>query len=183
MPPLPNALFKKYTTEFSLSDYDALNLTESKDIALFFEEIIKETNNYKAAANWVMGSVKSYLNQNAIEINEFPLSAIKLVEIIKLVDEKLILNSTAEQRLFPALLANPNRTAQQLAEENDWLIKNDLDELEEIVKRILNNHPTEFERLKNGEKKLIGFFLGQIMKASKGAANPKTVTQVINKLI
>ena len=86
-------------------------------------------------------------------------------------------------RFFPALLANPNRTAQQLAEENDWLIKNDLDELEEIVKRILNNHPTEFERLKNGEKKLIGFFLGQTMKASKGAANPKTVTQVINKLI
>lgn len=183
MPPLPNALFKKYTTVYSLSAYDALNLTESKDIALFFEEIIKETHNYKAAANWVMGSVKSFLNQNAIEINEFPLSAIKLVEIIKLVDEKLILNSTAEQRLFPALLANPNRTAQQLAEENDWLIKNDLDELEEIVKRVLNNHSAEFERLKNGEKKLIGFFLGQIMKASKGAANPKTVTQVINKLI
>ena len=183
MPPLPNALFKKYTTEYSLSDYDALNLTESKDIALFFEEIIKGTKNYKAAANWVMGSVKSYLNQNAKEINEFPLSTEKLVEIIKLVDAKQILNSTAEQRLFPALLSDPNGSAKQLAEENGWLIKNDQDELEGIVKEVLNNHPVEFERLKSGEKKLIGFFLGQIMKASRGAANPKMVTQVINKLI
>jgi aspartyl-tRNA(Asn)/glutamyl-tRNA(Gln) amidotransferase subunit B len=183
MPPLPNALFEKYTTEFALSEYDALNLTESKEIALFFEEITKSTNNYKAAANWVMGSVKSYLNQNAVEISDFPLKANKIVEIIQLVDEQKIINSTAEQRLFPAMIKNPLESAEKLSEQNGWLLQTDTNELENLVTSVLEEHSDELDRLKKGEKKLIGFFMGQIMKASKGSANPKEVTQIINEFI
>jgi aspartyl-tRNA(Asn)/glutamyl-tRNA(Gln) amidotransferase subunit B len=183
MPPLPHELYEKYTSELSLSDYDAINLTDTKEIALFFEEIIEKTENYKAAANWMMGSVKSYLNQNALEIDQFPLTAAKISEIIKLVDDKKILTSTAEQRLFPALIGEPEASPEQLAEKNGWIVKSDSNELETIVKSVFQDNPDEFERLKNGEKKLMGFFMGQIMRASKGSADPKSVTQVINKLI
>ena len=183
MPPLPNALFEKYTTEFALSEYDALNLTESKEIALYFEEITKSTVNYKAAANWVMGCVKSYLNQNAIEIVDFPLQANKIVEIIQLVDDGKIVNSTAEQRLFPAMIKNPLESAEKLSQQNGWLVQTDTNELANLVNSILASHPNELERLKKGENKLIGFFMGQIMKASKGSASPKEVTQIISEFI
>ncbi len=183
MPPLPNELYKKYTIDYALSDYDALNLTDNKEIALYFEEILKHTSNYKAAANWMMGSVKSYLNQNALEISQFPLAASKIAEIMKLVDDKKIVTSTATQRLFPELAKNPNASAEQLATDNGWIVKNDANELELVIQQVLSDNPAEFERLKNGEKKLIGFFMGQIMRASKGSADPATVTQLINKLI
>ena len=92
LPPLPNELYKKYKSELGLSDYDASNLTESKDIALYFEEMIKLTTNYKVAANWVMGNVKSYLNQTASTINSFPISPKSLVDLIKLIDNNSISN-------------------------------------------------------------------------------------------
>ena len=183
MPPLPKSLFEKYTTQFGLSEYDALNLTESKDIALFFEEISELTKNYKAAANWVMGSIKSYLNQKAIDITEFPIAPKKIVEIIELVDNGKIVNSTAEQRLFPEMIRNPEKSAEELSEANGWLIQTDSSELTELINSILNENPNELERLKSGEKKLIGFFMGQIMKASRGSANPKEVTKIISELI
>ncbi|MBL4704455.1 MAG: Asp-tRNA(Asn)/Glu-tRNA(Gln) amidotransferase subunit GatB, partial [Flavobacteriales bacterium] len=141
MPPLPHELFRKYTVELGLSDYDSLNLTDNKAIALYFEEIITKTNNYKAAANWMMGSVKSYLNQNALEIGDFPLTAHKVAEIIQLVDAQKIITSTAEQRLFPALIADPLASAESLAEKNGWIVKNDTNELEGIVKTILEDNP------------------------------------------
>lgn len=183
MPPLPRELYQKYINELALSDYDAMNLTDNKEIALFFEDIIEQTSNYKAAANWVMGSVKSYLNQNALEITDFPLTPDKVAEIIQLVDDKKIVNSTAQQRLFPALIDQPTESAELLAQKHGWIVKNDENELESIVKKVLEDNPEEYERLKSGEKKLMGFFMGQVMRASKGSADPGTVTQIINKLI
>jgi aspartyl-tRNA(Asn)/glutamyl-tRNA(Gln) amidotransferase subunit B len=81
MPPLPNELFKKYVSELKLSDYDAGILTDQKAIALYFEELIKHTKNTKAAANWVMSSIKGYLNQNALEIEEFSVSAKQIADL------------------------------------------------------------------------------------------------------
>lgn len=183
MPPLPNDLYRKYTGEYQLSDYDASNLTDNKSIALFFEEIIGSTNNYKAAANWVMGSVKSYLNQQALEIDDFPLAPEQIASIIELIDSGKILASTASQRLFPALIDAPDASPQQLAEQNQWIVQNDSNELKETVLRVLESNPAEFERLKNGEQKLIGFFMGQIMRETKGSSDPQTVTKIINELL
>ncbi len=183
MPPLPNDLYKKYQQELQLSAYDASNITEQKEIALYFEEMISLTNNYKAAANWIMGNIKSYLNQTATTIQQFPISPKNLVALIKLIDENKISNTLASQQLFPAMLKSPNQSPLEIANENGWISKNDSEELKSIVLTIFNNHPDETNRFKNGDKKLTGFFMGKVMKATKGTADPKSASILINKLI
>ncbi len=183
LPPLPNDLFKKYQKDLKLSEYDATNLTDSKGIALYFEELIKETKNYKAAANWMMGSIKSYLNQNALEIEDFPIQPETIAQLISIIDSEQISNSVATQKVFPLLLKNPKQDPLNIAKENNWITQNDSGALEDIIATIFKENPAETERFKNGEKKLTGFFMGKIMQATKGAANPKTTAQAINKVI
>ena len=183
MPPLPNALFKKYTTVFNLSTYDANNLIESKEVALYFEDIIKHSKNYKSAANWVMGEVKSYLNQQAIKISDFPLTAKTIADIIKLIDNNNISHSLASQKLFPQLILENSKTASQIAEEQNWIQDSNEDSLSGLIAEIIDENPAEIERFKNGEKKLMGVFMGQLMKKSKGKADPKTASKLINEMI
>ncbi len=183
MPPLPNYLYNKYTKELGLSDYDAGNLTDNKDIALYYEDIIKHTKNYKAAVNWLMGDVKSYLNKFAVTINEFPISAKQIADLIKLIENGKVSNNLASQKVFPKMLEETNKTPQQIAEENNWIQESDTDSLADYVKEIMSENPDETERFKNGEKKLMGFFMGQLMKKSKGKADPKTASKLINQTI
>lgn len=182
LPALPNDLYKKYINELNLSEYDASNLTDSKGIALYFEDLISHTKNYKAAANWMMGSIKSYLNQNALEIEDFPIAAEKIAELIQIIDEDKVGNSVATQKVFPQLIETPEDSPLDIAEKNGWITKSDSNEIENVIKTIFKNNPSEFERFKGGEKKLTGFFMGQVMREMKGAADPKTTTQLLNKL-
>ena len=183
MPPLPNDLFKKYTQEFGLNDYDAGVLTDTKEIALFFEEIVSHNKNYKGSANWVMGAVKSYLNENALTIDRFPLSAKSISDIVTLIDANKISNSSANQRLFPELLNRPESNVETLAQELNLIQDSDESSLEPIIKSVLEKFPSEVDRFKNGEKKLTGFFMGQIMRESKGKADPKSTTQLLHKIL
>lgn len=183
LPALPNDLYKKYINTLKLSEYDAYNLTENKGIAMYYEELIALTSNYKSAANWLMGSIKSYLNQNALEIEQFPIAPIQIVELIKIIDEGIIINSVASQKIFPMMIDNPTASPFQIAKDNGWITQNNSNELETIIKKIFADNPNETERLKNGEQKLTGFFMGMVMKAAKGAADPKTTTQLLNKII
>src|SRR5690606_29606382 len=125
LPPLPNELIKKYIEDLGLSVYDAEVLTEDKAYALYYEELIKACNNYKAAANWMMGAIKSYLNENALGIEDFPLKAGKIAGIIQMIDEGKISNSIANQKIFPALVDAPEKEAEQIAKENNWIQESD----------------------------------------------------------
>jgi len=183
MPALPNDLFKKYVNELGLSEYDALNLTDSKGIALYFEELISHCKNYKTAANWMMGAIKSHLNQNALEIDSFLISPEQIAGLINIIEEGKISHSVAEQKVFPELLANPEMAPIDIATNNNWIQKSDTSELEDIIRTIFKDNPSEVERFKNGEKKLTGFFMGQIMKETRGAADPKATAQILNKLV
>src|SRR6056300_1064286 len=104
MPPLPHELFTKYTKDLGLSEYDAFILTDNKAFALFFEQLIAQTSNYKAATNMMIGPVKSWLNDQSVAIEVFPIAPSSLAKIIALVDEEKISTTTANQKLFPALL-------------------------------------------------------------------------------
>jgi aspartyl-tRNA(Asn)/glutamyl-tRNA(Gln) amidotransferase subunit B len=183
MPTLPKVLFEKYTTEYQLSDYDANLLTEERDMALYFEKIISYTENYKSACNYLMGSVKSYLNEKAIDILEFPLEASKIAELIKLIDEGKVSHTAVQQKLFPAMVNAPLKGVQELAEELNIIQDSDEDSLKKIIEGVIENMPNEVERFKNGEKKLQGLFMGQIMKASKGKADPRLTSKLLNQLL
>ncbi|MCC7454856.1 MAG: Asp-tRNA(Asn)/Glu-tRNA(Gln) amidotransferase subunit GatB [Crocinitomix sp.] len=182
MPPLPQALFAKYTNELKLSDYDAHLLTDQKEIALYFEEIIKKTSNYKASVNWLMGDIKSYLNANALEITDFKISPADIAGLINLIDSGKISNNLASQKVFPEMLIQ-HKSAQEIAEENDWIQNSNEDEIKTIIQGVFQENPVEFERLKQGDQKLMGFFMGKIMQKSQGKADPKSASKLINELI
>ncbi|MCS5663307.1 MAG: Asp-tRNA(Asn)/Glu-tRNA(Gln) amidotransferase subunit GatB [Flavobacteriales bacterium] len=181
LPALPEELFSKYTKEFGLSDYDARNLTETKAIALYYDEISNHTKEYKMAANIVMGPLKSHLNDKAIEIGEFNLSASRISEMIQLIKDGKIANSKANKELFPLMVKSPDVTVQKLAEENHLIQESDSDALLEFVQQAIAKFPDKAEAYKNGKKNLLGLFMGEVMKLSRGKADPKVTNQMIRE--
>jgi aspartyl-tRNA(Asn)/glutamyl-tRNA(Gln) amidotransferase subunit B len=181
MPALPRQLIEKYTKTFGLSEYDALNLTDQKSIALYYEAILEHTNQYKLAANWVMGDVKSYLNEFGVEIDSFPLSAESVAKLVELISSGKVSNSTASQKLFPALLEQPTAEPAELAVSLNLIQESDSDSIQQFVDQVIQENPKEVDRYRNGEKQLVGFFMGQLMKVSKGKADPKVANVVMRK--
>ncbi len=183
MPTLPNALLKKYTQEYGLSEYDALNIIDSKEISQYFNQVVTLTTHYKSAANWMMGEIKSHLNKFGITISDFQIAPSQIAEIIELIASNKISHSSASQKLFPALEDNPEQSPIALAESLDLVQNSNVDELESVIDTVFTNFPDETARIKSGEMKLIGFFMGQIMKASGGKADPKKTNQLLMKKI
>lgn len=181
MPALPRDLYQKYVTSYGLPDYDAQVLTDSKDVALYFEEVIKLTKNYKAASNWVMGPIKSYLNELTLSADEFPLSPKIIAEIIALIDDGKINFATASQRVFPELLKNPGKTALEVAQQLNVIQDSNQDSILPIVEQVIKEFPLKVEEYKNGKKGIISMFMGEVMKRSKGKADPKVATQLLTK--
>jgi aspartyl-tRNA(Asn)/glutamyl-tRNA(Gln) amidotransferase subunit B len=181
LPPLPNDLHNRYVNDLKLSDYDASVLTETKEIALYFNELINHTKNYKSAANWVMVNVKSFLNENALHIEQFPLTPQSLAEIISLIDDGKVSHATASQKLFPALIATPRVSAEVLASELDILQNSNSNEIQSLVEQAVNKYPEKIAEYKNGKVGLLGLFVGEVMKLSKGKADPKIVNQLVKE--
>ncbi|MFN5679553.1 MAG: Asp-tRNA(Asn)/Glu-tRNA(Gln) amidotransferase subunit GatB [Flavobacteriia bacterium] len=180
MPALPNALFERYTKTYGLSDYDAYNITDQKGLALYYEALIAVTKNYKAAANWLMGEVKSYLNEQGVDISKFPIAAERIAALIELIDQGKISNSIAAQRVFPALF-DSQESPLQIAERLNLIQSSDSGIIEGFVAEVIAQNPSEVERYRNGEKQLIGFFMGQLMKVSGGKADPKAANGILRQ--
>ena len=182
LPPLPKELFKTYTTEFGLSEYDSNVLIEEKEIALYFNELCKYTNNYKGAANFMNGVVKSYLNENAIEIGEFEMSPERLAELVKLVDEGKVSNSVATQKVFSEMLKS-DLSAEEIAKTNNWIQESDTNALQDFVQQALKKYPEKVEEYKKCKKGLIGLFMGEVMKLSRGKADPKIANKLVREAL
>lgn len=183
MPALPNDLLKKFMHEFGLSEYDATNLTDLKGLALYFNELVCFTKNYKAAANWMMGSVKSYLNENAFAIEQFEVQPNSIAELIALIDDGKISNAAATQKLFPELLLNPKESALSIAQRLDILQSNDNEALQELVDQALAKYPEKITEYKSGKTNLLGLFVGEVMKLGKGKADPKMANQLVKQAL
>ena len=181
MPPLPRELFYKYRDEYSLSEYDAYNLTDSKDIALYYEALVSHTKNYKVAANWVMGDIKSYLNHQGLEISDFPISPESIANLVELIEGGKVSSSMASQKLFPELIKNPTESPQSIAERLNLIQDSNEDSILTMIQEVLEQHPDEVERYRNGEKQLMGFLMGQLMRHSKGKADPKAANELLRK--
>ncbi len=183
MPALPQELFDRFTNTYKLPDYDAGVLTDSKEIALFFDDLCQKTSNYKQASNWMMGSVKSYLNELTLHIKDFPVSTNQLAEIIAMVESNKISNTVATQKIFPELIKNPTKTAQQLAEEMNLIQESGSDFITPLIESVLAAMPEKVKEYKAGKKGLMGLFVGEVMKKAQGKADPKITNQLVMKML
>jgi aspartyl-tRNA(Asn)/glutamyl-tRNA(Gln) amidotransferase subunit B len=179
LPALPEQLMAKYTAEFNLSPYDAEVITDDKETADYFENLILHTDSYKAAANWMLGPVKSYLNERSASIAEFPLSPALLARLIRLVEEGKLNFSTASSRLLPVLLKEPGRDPFELATEMNLVQSGDAEEIQAWVMQALERMPDKVKEYKSGKKGLIGLFIGEVKKISKGKADPKRTGELL----
>jgi aspartyl-tRNA(Asn)/glutamyl-tRNA(Gln) amidotransferase subunit B len=192
MPALPDVLYQQFMTDFKLSSYDATILVEEKAIANYFLELTQHTKNYKSAANWLINSIRSYLNENGLSIQDFSVTPQIMAQLIQLIDEDKVGNLVAKQNIFPLLVENPNRSPLEIAESLNLIQEGDADFITTLVQKILAEHPKEVEEYKNlsnnnkGKKRkkgLTSLFVGQIMKQSKGKANPKIATATLMKVL
>ena len=181
LPSLPEARIDRYVTAFQLSPYDAKQLTDEKEIADYFESVIKHTSNNKAAANWILGPVRSYLNENNIAINDLTLTPIALSALIALVDEGKISFSLAASRVLPVLIANPEKQPFQLIQELNLVQSTDADEVKAWVDAVIQNMPDKVSEYRKGKKGLMGLFVGEVKKLSKGKADLKLVNDMLNE--
>ncbi len=181
LPALPNELFTRYTAQLELSDYDATVITSDRDLALYFEELIKHTGNYKSAANLLMGPVKSYLNESGISISELPLKPSGLASLIALIDSGKINNSSATQKLFPAMVKNSDKTAEELGAELNLFISTDKNDVDLYIQAALAKFPDKVIEYQKGKKGVLGLFMGEIMKSSKGKIDPQKTNQLLIK--
>jgi len=183
LPALPQQLYARFTGELGLSDYDANVLIDQKEVAQYFDDLARllPPSSAKAAANWVMGPVKSYLNERALEISDFPLDPGQLAGIIELIEAGKINYSVASKQLFPHLLEHPQANATGAAEQLGLLTKADAGELEALVQQVLAANPAKVAEYRAGKKSLTGMFMGELMKLTGGKADPKLANQLLRQ--
>jgi aspartyl-tRNA(Asn)/glutamyl-tRNA(Gln) amidotransferase subunit B len=181
LPSLPQELYDKFVKQFGLSAYDAQVLTDSKEIALFFEDFCKQTKNYKAACNWVIGPVKSYLNELTLHINKFPISTKELAEVIALIDSGKVSFAVASQKIFPAMLNGDKNSPLKIAESMNLIQESNTDSLQPIIDEVLSGNPAKVAEYKGGKTGLLAMFMGEVMKKSKGKADPKITSELLKK--
>ncbi|MEM6842874.1 MAG: Asp-tRNA(Asn)/Glu-tRNA(Gln) amidotransferase subunit GatB [Bacteroidota bacterium] len=183
MPPLPYKLEKKFSEQYGLPEHDLDVLTDSKEVALFYDTFCQYTSHYKAAANWVMGPIKSFLNDSSQPITEFPLSFQQLSELAALVESERVSFAAASQKIFPALLRNPQATPTQLAEQLNLFQESNTDSLQTLVNEVIADFPDKVKAYQKGKKGLLGMFMGEVMKRSQGKANPKIANELLRQAL
>ncbi len=183
MPELPRELHQRFVEEFGLPDYDAGVLTEAKEVALWFVDLCEKTSNYKAASNWMMGPIKSYLNENNKNITDLPTTPAALAQLIELIDGGKVSFTVAAQSIYPELLKSATETPMQIAQRLNLIQESDEDSLMLIVEAVLAENETKVKEYRSGKKGLMGMFMGQVMQKSQGKADPKVATKLLLEIL
>ncbi len=181
LPPLPMDLYEKYTNSWGLSAAEAALFVENKAEALYLEELVQHCGQVKNAANWLLVRVKNYLNEQGISMAEFPLTPSKLGSLIQLVESNKVSYTAAAGPLLEALLAQPEASAEQLANQLNLIQESDSGTLEKLADEVLAGMPDEVARYKEGKIGLLGMFMGRLMKASGGKADPKLASDILKQ--
>ena len=182
IPALPKERFIKYTTKYQLSNYDAQLLSEDKNWSDFFDNIIQHTKNYKTVVNLLMGVIKSYCKEQSITINDLKVDVKHIAQLANMLAEKKISQIMVSQKLFPAMINNP-KPPDVIANKNGWMQQNDAQEIENIIKNVIEKYPEKVLAYQNGNTNLLGLFMGEIMRETKGQFNPQKINDIlINKL-
>jgi len=179
MPPLPKQLKSKLMAEFGLPAYDATILTEEKSIADYFMKVAAISMEYKQISNWLMGPIRSFLKENNMKIQEFPLSPIVMADIIELVKSGEISKTAAVQNLFRFLLEHPEIDVRNAVEKLNIMQEGNSEKIFLLIDEILEGNPDKVKAYHNGKKGLIGMFMSELMKKSSGKVDPKLANQII----
>jgi len=180
-PELPGAKMNRLMQEYGLPEYEAGVLTSARELADYFEACLETFPKPKPVSNWIMGSLLALLNSEAKAIKDSPVSAPDLAALLKLVDEDVISGKIAKT-VFDEM-AKTGKSPKHIVEEKGLVQMTDESAIEKVVSKVLEASPKEVKAYKNGKKKLMGFFVGQVMKETKGKANPKIVNALLSKML
>lgn len=179
MPILPWEQESVLIKEFHLPAYDAHLLADSRDMVEYFLAASTSTKAYKSLSNWMMGPVKSHLNEKNLSILAFEISAIKLAEIVNLVEDGVISHNLASHQLFPICLVDSSKSPKQIVDEQGWSANQGTDQLDQFIQESIAAYPDKVKEYHKGKKGLIALFIGEVMKKSKGTADPKKVNALM----
>lgn len=179
MPILPWEQERILINQFQLPAYDAHLLADSREMVEYFLSASTSTKAYKSLSNWMMGPVKSHLNEKNLSILAFEISAIKLAEIVNLVEDGVISHNLAAHQLFPICLVESSKSPKQIVDEQGWSASQGTDQLDQFIQESITAYPDKVKEYHKGKKGLIALFIGEVMKKSKGTADPKKVNALM----
>ncbi len=177
LPELPHAKKERFMREYDLPEYDAGVLTQSKELSIFFEETVKLCDDAKQVSNWIMGDVLRRLNDEGIEVGDLKFGPEDLAALLKLINDDKISNNIGKKVLRE--MFETGKKPEDIVKEKGWIQISDEDELKQIVGKVLEENQQSVIDYKNGKDRALGFIIGQVMKATRGKANP----QIVNKLV
>lgn len=180
LPELPNTLQQRFLTMEGLTEYDAQQLSEDLITANYFEEVSRISENKKAIANWMLGPLRQWLNEQQLGFTEMPLKPSYLAQLIEMIESGKLSFSTAVSKLLPTLMKE-TKNPQQLAEELNILQIGNETQLTDWVNQVINKMPDKVQEYQRGKKGLLGLFVGEIKKISGGKADPQKVTQLLQE--
>jgi aspartyl-tRNA(Asn)/glutamyl-tRNA(Gln) amidotransferase subunit B len=181
LPELPYQRKNRFISSFKLPEYDAEILTQSRDIADYYEKVTDKTDDYKSASNWVMGDVLKVINEKKIDIKDFSISADNLAELINIINDNTISGKIAKE-IFPEMLRE-NKKPLEIVKSKNLLQITDTTAIAGIIDDVLSKFPNEVQEFLTGKEKIFGFFIGKIMKETQGKANPKIVNELLREKI
>lgn len=181
LPELPEAKRARYVAEYKLPDYDAGVLTASKVTAKFFEETVALYDEPKQISNWLMVDIPAMLKEKELSMENIPFSPAELAELLKLIKDGTI-SGTIGKKVLEKMFEE-DKTPKAIVEENNWAQMSDTSELEGIIAQVIEDNPKSIEDIGAGNQKAYGFLTGQVMKATKGQANPQVANKIIRELV
>jgi aspartyl-tRNA(Asn)/glutamyl-tRNA(Gln) amidotransferase subunit B len=179
LPELPLARSDRFQSAFGLPEYDSSVLVQEKGLADYFEIAAKESGNPKAASNWIMTDIMRELKDNEKEIDQLPIKASQLAELIRLIDDKTISGKIAKT-VF-AEMWKTGQNAKDIVKAQGMTQITDTGAIEKIVDEVIAKNPSQVAEYLTGKEKVFGFFVGQVMKASKGQASPEAVNNLLKQ--
>ncbi|OQW96916.1 MAG: aspartyl/glutamyl-tRNA amidotransferase subunit B [Desulfobacteraceae bacterium A6] len=179
LPELPDEKKERFISEYGLPEYDAGVLTSAIELAGYFEACVREYSNPKQVSNWVMGALLSLLNTTGRTIEESPVSSSNLARLLKLIDQNVISGKIAKT-VFEEM-AETGKSPEEIIREKDLVQVTDVSAIEEMVVKLIKSCPKEVADYKAGKTKVLDFFVGRIMKETKGKANPEIVNRILKE--
>ncbi len=183
MPELPYPLYLHFTQKLGLPEADAFFLTESRELVRYFQSLLAENVIPKTAANWLMTTVRSWLNEQGRDLDEFPVSPSSLARLIQLVSDGKLSHSVAVQDVFQVLVDQPDLDIEAFATKENLLLQFDEDSLKNTIQEVIAAFPDKVKEYQSGRKALLGMFIGEMKKRSTAKSDPKLVSQLLEEAL